>query len=121
MRSLSAMLSPARRTLLGGDFNCVHSMTADVLNGAPTCNNTGYNEWRETAQQLDMCEVISARDTERHTTDLATLTWASSPTARGIVQKRLDWFAVSTDHIDEVGGHHYPSAMDEPGQRQRCH
>ena len=103
MRSLSAMLSPARRTLLGGDFNCVHSMTADVLNGAPTCNNTGYNEWRETAQQLDMCEVISARDTERHTTDLATLTWASSPTARGIVQKRLDWFAVSTDHIDEVG------------------
>ena len=96
MQSLSTMMPANRRTLIGGDFNCVQSMTADVLNGAPTCNNIGFNEWCATAQELGLCEVISARDTERHSVDLSTLTWASSPSARGIVQKRLDWFAVST-------------------------
>jgi hypothetical protein len=31
------------------------------------------------------------------------LTWASSPTARGIVQKRLDWFVADGDGLDDVG------------------
>jgi hypothetical protein len=60
-------------------------------------------EFTETATRLDLHEVISSRATSRNELDMENLTWASSPTARGIVQKRLDWFVADGDGLDDVG------------------
>jgi hypothetical protein len=103
MLDLQTMLPAHRRILCGGDWNCVQNMKADVLNGATTCTNAGFAEFEETARQLNLHELISMRNPDRNAVDLSTLTWASSPSARGIVQKRLDWFVADTDGADDVG------------------
>ena len=95
-----------RRSLVGGDFNCVQMPALDIVNGSSTCRNWGHAEWAQSADLLGHVELLhtwrsgaAGADRTRAVTEL---TWASSPYATGIVYKRLDWFTADVDGIADV-------------------